>query len=117
MIPDPLTLTIPLRRDSHGTIRVSNTRVTLDTLIARYHQGESPEHIHDGFPTVSINDIYAVIAYYLTHKGELDLYLQEQNEEAEQIRQKIESNLTPEQKAFNDRVRKLAEEKRRSKGE
>lgn len=117
MIPDPLTLTVPLKRDDNNTIRVSNTRVTLDTVIARYHQGDSPERIHEGFPTVPINDIYAVIAYYLSHQEELDLYLQQRNEEAEQIRQKIEANYTPEQRAFNDHVRKLAEEKRRTKDE
>lgn len=115
MIPDPLILTIPLETNEDGTIHVRNSRVTLDTIIARHRQGLSPESINERFPTVPINDIYAVIAYYLTHKGELDLYLQQRNEEAEQIRQKIEANYTPKQKAFNDRVRILAEEKRRTK--
>jgi uncharacterized protein (DUF433 family) len=117
MLPNPPIMTIPLQRDEHGTIRVSNTRVTLDTLISRYHQGDSPEEIHEGFPTVPITDIYAVIAYYLAYHNELDVYLQRQKEEAEHIRQKIEANLTPRQQAFNDRVRKLAEKKRRAKGE
>lgn len=117
MIPDPLTMTIPLRTDEHGTIRVSGTRITLDTIIARHHQRDTPETIHEGFPTLPITDIYAVIAYYLAHQEELDTYLQRRNEEAERIRQDIESNTTPEQQAFNERMRKLAEEKRRERGE
>jgi uncharacterized protein (DUF433 family) len=116
MLPEPLTMIIPLQMDEHGAIRVSGTRVTLDTVIARYHQGDSPEAIHEGFDTLPLNDIYAVIAYYLAHRDELDAYLQRREEEAERIRQEVEGNYTPQQKAFNERIRKLAEEKRRAQG-
>jgi uncharacterized protein (DUF433 family) len=117
MIPDPLTMTIPLRMDEHGAICISGTRVTLDTVIARYQQGDSPEAIHEGFDVLPLNDIYAVIAYYLAHRDELDAYLQRRDEEAERIRREVEANYTPEQKAFNERIRKLAEEKRRERNE
>jgi uncharacterized protein (DUF433 family) len=112
MIHDPLTMTIPLRTDEHGTIRVSGTRVTLDTVIARYHQGDTPEAIHEGFDVLPLNDIYAVIAYYLAHREELDAYLHRRDEEAARVRREIEDNYTPEQKAFNARVRALIEAKR-----
>ncbi len=112
MISDPLTMIVPLRMDEQGAIRVSGTRVTLDTVIARYHQGDSPEAIHAGFSTLSVTDIYAIIAYYLAHRDELDAYLQRRDEEAERLRQEIEANYTPEQKAFNERIRKLVEDKR-----
>jgi uncharacterized protein (DUF433 family) len=117
MLPDPPTMTIPMKMDEHGSIRISGTRVTLDTVIARYHQGNSPETIHEGFDVLPLNDIYAVIAYYLAHRDELDAYLQRRDEEAERIRQEVEANYTPEQKAFNERVRTLVEEKRREQGE
>jgi uncharacterized protein (DUF433 family) len=117
MIPDPLTMTIPLQTDEHGAIRVSGTRVTLDTIIARHHQHDSPEAIHEGFPTVPVTDIYAIIAYYLAHREELDAYLTRRDEEAKRIRQEVEANYTPEQKASNERFRKLIEEKRRERGE
>ena len=117
MISYPATLTVPLQLDEHGTIRVSNTRVMLDTVIARYHQGDTPEAIHEGFETVPINDIYAIIAYYLSNRQEIDAYLERQDEEAEQLRQEIEASYTPEQQAFNDRVRKMIEAKRREQGE
>lgn len=95
MIPDPLTMTIPLRTDEHGAIRVSGTRVTLDTVIARYHQGDSPETIHEGFDVLPLNDIYAVIAYYLAHREELDAYLLRREEEAERLRQEWEAKYPP----------------------
>jgi uncharacterized protein (DUF433 family) len=88
-------MTIPLRADEHGAIRVSETRVTLDTVIARYHQGDSPEAIHEGFDVLPLNDIYAVIAYYLAHRDELDAYLQHRSEEAERIRQEWEAQYPP----------------------
>ena len=117
MIALPETVALPLKMDEHGVIRVSGTRVTLDTVIARYHQGDSPEAIHDGFDVLPLNDIYAVIAYYLAHRGELDAYLRRREEEAERIRQEVEANYTQEQKAFNERIRKLAEEKRRERND
>jgi uncharacterized protein (DUF433 family) len=95
MIPDPLTMTIPLRMDEHGAIRVSGTRVTLDTVIARYHQGDSPEAIHEGFDVLPLHDIYAVIAYYLAHRDEFDAYLKRREEEAERLRQEWEAKYPP----------------------
>lgn len=108
---------VPLQTDEYGSIRVSGTRVTLDTLIGYYHQGESAEDLHESFPTVPLGDIHAVISFYLAHRDELDAYLKRRDEEAERIRQEIEASYTPEQRAFNDRVRLLVEEKRRERGE
>lgn len=106
------TLTIPLQTDEHGAIRVSGTRVTLDTLIARYQQGDTPEAIHEGFPTVPLTDIYAVIAYYLAQRAELDAYLKWRDEEAERFRQEVEANATPEQRAHTNYFRDLLTQKR-----
>jgi uncharacterized protein (DUF433 family) len=89
------TMTIPLRTDEHGTIRIGNTRVTLDSIINFYLQGESPEDLHAGFPTVPLSDIYAVIAYYLSHRAEVDSYLKKRNDEAERIRQEVEAKYPP----------------------
>ena len=113
MIPDPPTMNVPLQADEHGTIRVSGTRVTLDTVIARYHQGDSPETIHEGFDVLPLNDIYAVIAYYLAHRDELDAYLKRRDEEAEQVRQEWEAKYPPKiTKA--DLLRRLETGKKRS---
>ena len=95
MIPDPLTMTIPLRTDEHGVIRVSGTRVTLATVITRHNEGDTPETIHEGFDVLPLNDIYAVIAYYLAHREELDAYLQHNEEEAERQRQEWEAKYPP----------------------
>ena len=115
MIATPIAIDVPLRTDSDGVIRVGNTRVTLHTIIGFYNSGETPENLHDGFPTVSLADIYAVIAYYLSNRAAVDDYLHQIDIEAEQIRRKIEASYTPEQKARIERLHKLVAEKRREK--
>jgi uncharacterized protein (DUF433 family) len=84
-------LSVPIRTDEHGTIRVGNTRVTLDVVLARHQQGRTPEQIHESFPTLKLADIYAVISYYLNNRAEVDAYLGQQDKEAAQLRQEIEA--------------------------
>ena len=84
---DPL----PLERDEYGTIRVGGTRLTLDTIIARYHQGNTPADIVAGFPTLSLADVHSILAYYLRHQAEVDAYLAERHRIGEEWRRKIES--------------------------
>ncbi len=99
-------ITVPIHTDEHGTIRVGGTRVTLDTVIACYHQGDTPERIHSGFSTLKLADIYAVIGYYLSNQEEVDAYLRQQDEEAEQLRHQLEIE-NPELFALEGKFRKL----------
>ena len=99
MIALPAALDVPLKEDQDGNIRVSGTRVTLDTIIGFYRQGETPEDLHEGFPTVPLADIYAVIAYYLANQDEVDAYLKQRDEEAERVRQEWETRNPPPTKA------------------
>lgn len=115
MIDLPETVALPIKMDKNGTIHVSGTRVTLDTLIACYQQGDTPEIIHDGFPTVPLTDIYAVIAYYLGHQEEVDNYLRQRDQAAAKTRQTIESAYTPEQQARTEYFRTLLAGKRKNK--
>jgi len=100
-------LAVPLKTDEHGVIRVMGTRIPIDTVIARYHQGETPEGIHHGFPTLSVSDIWAVIAYYLAHRAELDTYLETRDAESARTRQEIEANYPPHIKAHQEKLRLL----------
>lgn len=100
-------LAIPLKTDDKGVMRVAGTRIPIDTVIACYHQGDTPESIHEGFSTLSIPVIYAVIAYYLEHRAEIDAYIHKREEEAEQMRQEIEANYPPHIKAHQEKLRAL----------
>jgi uncharacterized protein (DUF433 family) len=92
----PMTLTIqtdptPLRVDEHGVVRVGDSQVLLDVVVREFHNGAEPEAIAHAFPTLNLADVYAVIAYYLRHRKEIDAYLDTRGHEAEKLRQEIES--------------------------
>lgn len=115
MIANDPTMTVPLRTDEHGAIRVGNTRVLLELVIHAYYMGETPEGIVESYPTLTTFDVYAVIAYYLAHREEIDAYVRQRDTQAEQIIRDIETNLTPEARALRTRLRAFQErQKRRS---
>jgi len=84
--------TVPLEKWEDGTIRVTGTRVSLDTILYHYNQGAIPEEIVNRFPAVSLEKAYSVIAYYLSHKKELDVYLKEQEEAEVAFMEQLEAN-------------------------
>jgi uncharacterized protein (DUF433 family) len=87
IVADPVPLTV----DEYGTVRIAGTRVTLDTLIACYQQGNDALAIVEGFPALQLADVYAVIAYYLRHREEVDRYLEQNEREAEEVRRLYEA--------------------------
>ncbi|MBK8023435.1 MAG: DUF433 domain-containing protein [Chloroflexi bacterium] len=91
----PESVALPLRADESGIIRVSGTRLTLETLVAFFRHGETPEQIHEGFKMVPLADVYTVIGYYLTHRAEIDDYLRTHREAIERSRQTGEMRSAP----------------------
>ena len=89
---DSPSLAVPLHVDSDWTVRVARTRVTLETLVGTFDQGATPEEIGRRFPVVRIEDVYAVVAYYLAHREAVQDYIQRQEEAGEAIRHEIESH-------------------------
>ncbi len=83
----------PLRIDETGTIRVGNTRITLDVLLGYLLGGVKPEEIvsEDWYPTLTLADVYESLAYYYRHQGELDEYLRRRREDADQRQREIEA--------------------------
>ncbi len=85
----------PLRVDADGVARVAATRVTLDTVVAAFLAGATAEEIAIQYPSLDLADVYAVIAYYLRHRAEVDAYLQEREQQAREIRRQIEARFDP----------------------
>ena len=113
MIANDPTMTIPLRTDEHGAIRVGNTRVLLELVIHAYYLGETPEGIVDSYPTLATSDVYAVIAYYLSHREEIDAYVRQRDEQADRIIRDMEASMTPESRALRTRLRAIKEQQKR----
>jgi uncharacterized protein (DUF433 family) len=57
--------------------RVARTRVSLDSIVYSFWNGESPESIVQSFPTLTLEQVYGAIAYYLDHQDEIDEYIRQ----------------------------------------
>jgi len=89
--------------------RVKGTRVALDSIIYQFQQGRSPEAIQDAFPSLSLSQVYAAIAYYLDHQTELDQYLANQEAMEEEISKEL-ARLFPKGAALKERIRQMLPE-------
>lgn len=86
---------VPIETDVDGVIRIGGTRVTLDTVMAAFDAGATPEEIVQQYPSVTLADIYSVIAYYLRHQSEIRAYLAQRQRQAAQIREENERHFDP----------------------
>ena len=66
------------QRDSNYYI--AGTRVSLDSIIHAFRQGDSPETIRRNFELLRLDEIYGAIAYYLANQPEIDEYMIRQND-------------------------------------
>ena len=65
---------------------IRGSRVSLDSIVYGFLNGESAEAIRDNFPTLSLEQVYGTIAYYLAHQVEIDRYLESKQEDFEKAR-------------------------------
>ena len=90
--PEP----VPLVRDASGRLMVIGTRVPLDTLLAAFERGDSPESIHESYPSVSLGDIYAIFTYCVRHRAETNAYLAARAVQRDEVRAAVERRFPPE---------------------
>ena len=90
MLPMP-TIPVPFHDDGRGGVRVGDCLFPLDILLHEYAQGADPEGIVHAYPVLELADVYAVIAYYLRHKDEVETYLKGREQEAAALRREIEA--------------------------
>ena len=81
----------PRREDAAGAVRVGESRVLLELVIRAFQDGATPETIVQRYSTLALPDVYAVIAYCLRHRNEIEDYLAGREQKAEEVRQRIES--------------------------
>ena len=86
------TQTLPLRLTEDGTIRIADSRVSLDSVVHHYKLGASAEQIAQKFPALGLADVYAAISYYLNHEEAIEEYLRGQEAKGDEVQKKIESN-------------------------
>jgi uncharacterized protein (DUF433 family) len=86
---------IPIYTDNDGRMRVSGTRVLLDLIVEAYWRGETPEHIVQMYTTLTPDQVYLVIGYYMRHRETVDDYIRQMDKEAERLREEWEAEHPP----------------------
>lgn len=89
------TQPIPLVTDEDGVVRVAKTRVTLDTVVAAFHDGLTAEEIVEQYPSLELGSVYAVIGYYLCQQVEVDAHLEAREGQIDEVRRENERRFSP----------------------
>ena len=66
--------------------RIATSRVSLDSVVYDFLSGLSPESIVDNYDTLTLEQVYGAITYYLAHRVEVDVYLQRTRAKFETLR-------------------------------
>lgn len=66
---------------------VAGTRVSLDSIVYAFLDGQSAEAIAQAFPVLALEQVYGAIAYYLAHRDEVDRYLEARRQDFAAARQ------------------------------
>jgi uncharacterized protein (DUF433 family) len=64
----------------NGGFYVAGTRVSLDSIVYSFKTGDSPETIRQNFSSLTLEQVYGVIAFYLAHQQEIDANIREGEE-------------------------------------
>lgn len=78
-----------------GGWRVTGSRVSLDSVVHMYHEGADPETIVRQFPSLSPEQVYGAIAFYLRNRKAIDAYLEEQRKRWDELRARCEEQNRP----------------------
>ena len=70
-----------------GAYRLTGSRVSLDSVVYAFLRGESPEGIAQSFPTLSLEQVFGAITFYLAHREMVDTYLREGEAEFDRLRE------------------------------
>jgi hypothetical protein len=76
-------------------------------VVREFREGQSPETIRSDFPTLSLEQVYGAITFYLGHKDQLDQDMA--------ARERLEDAFSEEHPAPPDLKEKLARERGQSK--
>ena len=95
-------------------IRIKGHRLGIESVLYEYiHRGRTAEQIAADFDTLTLEEVYATILYYLRHREAIDAYLAAWLEHGQQMRQaQAEANAKdPAYPDFQARMRRARAER------
>jgi uncharacterized protein (DUF433 family) len=60
---------------------IAGTRVSLDSVVYAFLEGLSPESIMESFDTLTLEEVYGALAFYLGHRDDIDAYVKQSGAE------------------------------------
>jgi uncharacterized protein (DUF433 family) len=77
-------------------IRIKGTRVGIETVLYDFiHRSRTPEEIAQDYPSLTLEQVYATILYYLHSKEAVSKYLADWLEWSHQVREEQRHNPSP----------------------
>ena len=80
-----------LTRTSEGVLRITGTRIDLDSVIQAFRDGATPEEMCQDFPSLPLAQVYSLLAFYLNQQDAVDAYLVEQAQASTIISQELQA--------------------------
>lgn len=68
---------------------LAGTRISLDSVVYAFLDGESPESIAQNFPLLTLEQVYGGIAFYLANRELIDAYLKQEEAGFEKLQQSL----------------------------
>lgn len=104
MIVTPVALDVPLWTDKNGKIRIGESQVLLELVIHAFQRDETPQEIVESYDSLKLAEVFAVLAYYLANRDEVDAYVQQADASAERLEQETRANYSQETRALVERL-------------
>ena len=86
---DKLKVVVTMDRDfvesRDGSFYLIASRVPLAHLVREFQHGEPPEAIRSHYPTLSLEQVYGAITFYLGHKDEVENDIAEREREEDEF--------------------------------
>src|SRR5437764_7280805 len=93
---------------AENDIRIKGTRIGIETVLYDFiHRLRSPEEIANTYPSLTLEQVYATILYYLHNKEAVSKYLADWMEWGREMRRQQAANPSPE----IQRLRKIKAER------
>jgi uncharacterized protein (DUF433 family) len=60
-----------------GGYRIGQSRVSLESVVHAYLSGQTAESIAQAYPALTLEQVHGSLAFYLSHRPEVDSYLEQ----------------------------------------
>ena len=78
-----------------GKPRLEGHRITVKQIVLNYQrEGMSPDEIVSAYPTITLSDVHAALAYYYGHQAEIDTDIKEDDDHWAEIQRQNPGQLS-----------------------